>query len=107
MINSLMKHVGNTPFDASLDAVKLEGVARAHWNLPPQNLFYKPSSEAKAFSRMQERWPYRPVHLLDVRPRIASSSKTRSPQIASIGATSTSRWRRPISTGYTKTSRGI
>ena len=38
MINSLMKHVGNTPFDASLDAVKLEGVARAHWNLPPAKL---------------------------------------------------------------------
>lgn len=38
MINSLMKHVGNTPFDASLDAVNLEGVARAHWNLPPAKL---------------------------------------------------------------------
>ncbi|MGB1074647.1 MAG: phosphoenolpyruvate carboxykinase (ATP) [Flavobacteriales bacterium] len=38
MINSLMKHVGNTPFDASLDAVKLEGVGRAHWNLPPAKL---------------------------------------------------------------------
>lgn len=38
MTNSLMKHVGNTPFDASLDAVNLEGVARAHWNLPPAKL---------------------------------------------------------------------
>ncbi len=38
MINSLMKHVGNTPIDASLDAVKLGGVARAHWNLPPAKL---------------------------------------------------------------------
>ncbi len=38
MINSLMKHVGNTPFDASLESVKLEGVARAHWNLPPAKL---------------------------------------------------------------------
>lgn len=38
MINSLMKHVGNTPFDASLTAVNLEGVARAHWNLPPAKL---------------------------------------------------------------------
>ena len=38
MNNSLMKHVGNTPFDASLDAVNLEGVGRAHWNLPPAKL---------------------------------------------------------------------
>ena len=38
MTNSLMKHVGNTPFDASLEAVNLEGVARAHWNLPPAKL---------------------------------------------------------------------
>lgn len=38
MNNSLMKHVGNTPFDASLDAVDLEGVGRAHWNLPPAKL---------------------------------------------------------------------
>ena len=33
-----MKHVGNTPFDARLDAVGLEGVGRAHWNLPPAKL---------------------------------------------------------------------
>lgn len=33
-----MKHVGNTPFDASLSAVGLEGVGRAHWNLPPAKL---------------------------------------------------------------------
>ncbi len=33
-----MKHVGNTPFDASLEAIGLEGVARAHWNLPPAKL---------------------------------------------------------------------
>ncbi len=32
-----MKHVGNT-FDARLDAVGLEGVGRAHWNLPPAKL---------------------------------------------------------------------
>lgn len=38
MNSSLMKHVGNTPFDASLDAVKLEDVGRAHWNLPPAKL---------------------------------------------------------------------
>ena len=38
MTNSLMKHVGNTPIDASLDALNLEGVARAHWNLPPAKL---------------------------------------------------------------------
>jgi phosphoenolpyruvate carboxykinase (ATP) len=38
MNNSPMKHLGNTPFDASLEAVKLEGVARAHWNLPPAKL---------------------------------------------------------------------
>ncbi len=38
MNNSLMKHVGNTPFDASLDALNFEGVARAHWNLPPAKL---------------------------------------------------------------------
>ena len=34
----MMKHVGNTPFDARLDAVGLEGVGRAHWNLPPAKL---------------------------------------------------------------------
>ena len=33
-----MKHVGNTPFDARLDAVGLQGVGRAHWNLPPAKL---------------------------------------------------------------------
>ena len=33
-----MKHVGNTPFDARLVAVGLEGVGRAHWNLPPAKL---------------------------------------------------------------------
>jgi phosphoenolpyruvate carboxykinase (ATP) len=33
-----MQHVGNTPFDARLDAVGLEGVGRAHWNLPPAKL---------------------------------------------------------------------
>lgn len=33
-----MKHVGNTPFDASLEAIGLEGVSRAHWNLPPAKL---------------------------------------------------------------------
>tara|TARA_B110000003_G_scaffold15065_2_gene14757 strand:+ start:13769 stop:15415 length:1647 start_codon:yes stop_codon:yes gene_type:complete len=33
-----MKHVGNTPFDARLDAIGLEGVGRAHWNLPPAKL---------------------------------------------------------------------
>ena len=33
-----MKHVGNTPFDARLDSVGLEGVGRAHWNLPPAKL---------------------------------------------------------------------
>lgn len=38
MNNSPMKHLGNTPFDASLEAAKLEGVARAHWNLPPAKL---------------------------------------------------------------------
>lgn len=38
MTNSPMKHVGNTPFDASLEAVNLEGVGRAHWNLPPAKL---------------------------------------------------------------------
>ncbi len=38
MTNSLMKHVGNTPFDVSLEAVNLEVVARAHWNLPPASL---------------------------------------------------------------------
>lgn len=38
MNNSPMKHLGNTPFDASLQAVNLEGVARAHWNLPPAKL---------------------------------------------------------------------
>ena len=36
--SDLMKHVGNTPFDARLDAVGLEGVGRAHWNLPPAKL---------------------------------------------------------------------
>lgn len=34
----MMKHVGNTPFDARLDAVGLEVVGRAHWNLPPAKL---------------------------------------------------------------------
>ncbi|MEC8368406.1 MAG: phosphoenolpyruvate carboxykinase (ATP), partial [Bacteroidota bacterium] len=34
----MMKHVGNTPFDARLDAVGLQGVGRAHWNLPPAKL---------------------------------------------------------------------
>jgi phosphoenolpyruvate carboxykinase (ATP) len=38
MNNSQMKHLGNTPFDATLEAVNLEGVARAHWNLPPAKL---------------------------------------------------------------------
>lgn len=38
MINSLMKHVGITPVDASLEAINLEGVARVHWNLPPAKL---------------------------------------------------------------------
>ncbi len=33
-----MKHVGNTPFEPSLEAIGLEGVARAHWNLPPAKL---------------------------------------------------------------------
>ena len=33
-----MKHLGNTPFDATLEAVNLEGVGRAHWNLPPAKL---------------------------------------------------------------------
>ena len=33
-----MKHVGNTPFDARLDAIGLEAVGRAHWNLPPAKL---------------------------------------------------------------------
>jgi phosphoenolpyruvate carboxykinase (ATP) len=33
-----MKHVGNTPFRASLEAIGLEGVACAHWNLPPSKL---------------------------------------------------------------------
>ena len=33
-----MKHVGNTPFDARLDAIGLEGVGRAHWNHPPAKL---------------------------------------------------------------------
>ena len=33
-----MKHLGNTPINASLEAVGLEGVARAHWNLPPAKL---------------------------------------------------------------------
>ena len=38
MNNSPMKHLGNTPFDASLEAFNLEGVARAYWNLPPAKL---------------------------------------------------------------------
>jgi phosphoenolpyruvate carboxykinase (ATP) len=33
-----MKHVGNPPIDASLEAVGLEDVSRAHWNLPPAKL---------------------------------------------------------------------
>ncbi|MEZ7816570.1 MAG: phosphoenolpyruvate carboxykinase (ATP) [Flavobacteriales bacterium] len=33
-----MKHIGNTPFRASLEAIGLEGVASAHWNLPPSKL---------------------------------------------------------------------
>lgn len=38
MNSSPMKHLGNTPFNASLEDVGLEGVARAHWNLPPAKL---------------------------------------------------------------------
>ena len=33
-----MKHIGNCPNRASLEAIGLEGVASAHWNLPPSNL---------------------------------------------------------------------
>jgi phosphoenolpyruvate carboxykinase (ATP) len=33
-----MKHNGNTPLRASLEAIGLEGVASAHWNLPPSQL---------------------------------------------------------------------
>ena len=33
MINSLMKHVETPPL-TSLESVKLEGLARAHWNFP-------------------------------------------------------------------------
>ena len=35
------------PFDARLDAVGLEGVGRAHWNLPLPNSFCKPCSAEK------------------------------------------------------------
>lgn len=33
-----MKHIGNTPEGASLEAIGLEGVASAHWNLHPSKL---------------------------------------------------------------------
>lgn len=38
MINSLMKNVGNTPVDTSLDSISLDAMARVHWNLPPAKL---------------------------------------------------------------------
>ena len=33
-----MKHTGITPKNASLEAIGLEGVASAQWNLPPSTL---------------------------------------------------------------------
>ena len=42
--SDLMKHVGNTPFDARLDAVGLEGVGRAHLEPSPcQTHFANPA----------------------------------------------------------------
>mgnify|MGYP002701165814 FL=1 len=33
-----MRHVGTTPRDGRLDAIGLDAVGRAHWNLPPAKL---------------------------------------------------------------------
>ena len=104
MINSLMKHVETPPLTRRW-MPSTGRVARAHWNLPPQNLFTN-LLRGEGVLTDAGRWPYRPVHLPDVRPKITLVKDALTADRV-IGATSTSPWRRPISIGCTKTSRGI
>ena len=65
----MMKHVGNTPFDARLDAVGLEGVGRAHWNLPPAKLILQTLLRGEGVLTSQGALAIETGHSLDGPPR--------------------------------------